>query len=196
MESSRQKEPFDELIFKAHEGVLTDSEQSQLNEYLRDPDNRQYYAALIKTGVLLQTESVLEPFARRGSLSWPQKSGLAAIAAVLLLVVMLYIQADHQDPIPTQAETIPTVFDADFNQQTAAIRQRIIKLNRIKPVSEKGLSYKKLKDRIDRLKNKPIFRKENDHVEKSVFSRGSSIVVAKYETKHPQRRQPRRIYQG
>jgi hypothetical protein len=193
MESSRRTGPFDELIIKAHEGVLTDSEQSQLNEYLRDPDNRQYYAALIKTGVLLQKEPVLEPFARRSSLWRLQKSGLAAIAAVLLLVVMLYIQAVHQDPIPTQAETIPTVFDADFNQQTAAIRERIIKLNRTTPVSEKGASYKKLKERINHLKEKPIFRKENDHVEKSVFSRDNSIVVAKYETKHPRHRQRRRI---
>lgn len=192
MESSRQKEPFDELIFKAHEGVLTDSEQSQLNEYLRDPDNRQYYTAFIKTSVLLQTEPALELFARRGSLSRLQKSGLAAIAAVLLLVAMLYIQSDHQDPIPRQVETIPTVFDADFNQQTAAIRQRIIKLNRTKPVSEKGPSYKKLKDRIDHLKKNPIFRKENDHVEKSVFSNDNDIVVAKYDTKHPQHRQRRR----
>jgi hypothetical protein len=192
MESSRQTEHFEELIFKAYEGVLTDSEQNQLNEYLRDPDNRQYYAKFIKTGVLLQTEPVLEPFARRGSLSRPQKSGLAAIAAVLLLAVILYIQADHQDHIPRQVDT-PTVFDPDFNQQTAAIRQRIIKLNRTTPVSEKGPSYRKLKDRIDYLKKKPIFRKENDHVEKSVFIRGSSIVVAKYETKLPQHRQRRRI---
>jgi hypothetical protein len=193
MESSRRKVPFDELIFKAHEGVLTDSEQSQLNEYLRDPDNRKYYTALIKTSVLLQTEPVLEPFARRRSLSRLQKSALAAIAAVLLLAVMLHIQTDHQDPIPRQVETIPTVFDPDFNQQTAAIRERIIKLNRTTPVSEKGASYKKLKERIDQLKKKPIFRKENDHVEKSVFSRDSSIVVAKYETKHPRHRQRRRI---
>ncbi|MHC4166201.1 MAG: hypothetical protein ACYSWQ_04530 [Planctomycetota bacterium] len=193
MESSRQTGPFDELIFKAQEGILTDSEQSQLNEYLRDPDNRQYYTALVKAGVLLQTEPVLEPFVRKGSLSCLQKSGLAAIAAVLLMVVMLCIQTDRQDPIPRQVGTIPTVFDADFNQQTAAIRERIIKLNRTTPVSKKGPSYKKLKDRIDHLKKKPIFRKGNDHVEKSVSSRDNSVVVAKYETKHPQHRQRRRI---
>ncbi|UCG58903.1 MAG: hypothetical protein JSU70_05190 [Phycisphaerales bacterium] len=192
MESSRETGPFDELIFKAHEGVLTEWEQSQLDQYLRDPDNRQYYAALIKAGVLLQTESVLDPFARRGSLSWRQKIGLAAIAAVLLLAVMLYIQADHQDRIPKQVET-PTVFDPGFNQQTAVIRERIIKLNRTAPVSEKGLSYKKLKDRIDNLKKKPIFRKENDHVEKSVFSRDNGIVVAKCETEHPRHHQRGRI---
>ena len=118
--------------------------------------------------MLLQKEPALEPFARKGSLSRLHKSGLAAVAAVLLLAVMLYIQSDHHDPIPRQEETILTVFDADFNQQSAAIRQRIIELKRTKPVSEKGPSYKKLKNRIDYLKNKPIFRKENDHVEKSV----------------------------
>ncbi|MHC4113129.1 MAG: hypothetical protein ACYSUY_18800 [Planctomycetota bacterium] len=161
MESNRQTGPFDELIFKAHEGVLTDRQQSQLNEYLRDPDNRQYYTALIKTGVLLQTEPVLEPFARRDSLSRPQKSGLAAVAAVLLLMVMLYlyIRADHQDPISRQVKSIPTVFDPAFDRQAVAIRQRIIKLNPATPVSEKGPSYKKLKDRIDYLKKKPIFYK-------------------------------------
>jgi hypothetical protein len=120
MESNRQTRPFDELIFKAHEGVLTDSEQNQLNEYLRDSDNRQYYTTLIKTGVLLQTDSVLEPFVRRGSLSRLQKSGLAAVAAVLLLIVMLYfyIRTDHQDPISRRVESIPTVFGPDFDHQS------------------------------------------------------------------------------
>jgi len=195
MESNRQIGRFDELIFKAHEGVLTDSEQSQLNEYLRDPDNRRYYTALIKTGVLLQTEPVLEPFARRGSLSRLQKSGLAAVAAVLLLIVMLYlyIRTDHQDPTSGQVEPIPTVFDPDFDRQAATIRERIIKLNPATEVSEKGPSYKKLKNRIDYLKKKPIFRKENDHVEKSVFRRDNSIVVAKHAAKHPRHRQRRRI---
>lgn len=158
MESSRQTGPFDELILKAQEGILTDSEQRQLNEHLRDSDNRQYYIALIKTGVRLKTETVLEPFARRGSLSWLQKSGLAAVAAVLLLAVMLYNHADHQGLMPKQLDAFPTVFDADFNQQTVAIRERIIKLNRTTPVLEKGPSYKKLKDRIDHLKKEPIFR--------------------------------------
>jgi hypothetical protein len=118
---------------------------------------------------------------------------LAAIAAVLLLVVMLYIQADRQDQIRIRVETIPTVFDPDFNQQTVAIRERIIILNRTIPVSEKGLSYKKLKDRIDNLKKQPIFRKENDHVEKSVFSRDNGIVVAKREDKHARHHQRCRI---
>ena len=193
MESSRQTEHFEELIFKAQEGILTDSEQSRLNEYLRDPANRQYYAKFIKTGVLLQTEPILEPFARRSSLSWLQKSGLAAVAAVLLLAVILYIQSNHQDSISRQIETTPTVFDAGFNRQTAAIRERIIELNRPKPVLKKGPSYKKLKDRIDYLKKEPIFRKENDHVEKSVFIRNRSIFVAKCQTKHSQHCWRRRI---
>jgi hypothetical protein len=195
MESNRQTGHFDELILKAHDGVLTDSEQSQLNEYLRDPDNRQYYTAFIKTGVLLQTEPVLEPFARRGSLSSLPKSGLAAVAAVLMLMVMLYlyIRTDHQDPRSGQIKSIPTVFDPDFDREIVAIRERIIKLKPAAEVSEKGPSYKKLKDRIDYLKKKPIFRKEHDHVEKSVFSRDNSVVFAKYGTKHPQHRQRRRI---
>jgi hypothetical protein len=120
---------------------------------------------------------------------------LAAVAAVLLLMVMLYlyIRADHQDPISRPVESITTVFDPDFDRQTVAIRERIIKLNLATPVSEKGPSYKELKNRIDYLKKKPIFRKELDHVEKSVFSRDNSIVVAKHATKHPRHRQRRRI---
>ncbi len=142
---------FEELVYKAVEGVLSQEEQQQLESYLKVPEQFQHYQALIQTYADLARPTTETQSLRRFRL-WCAITATAALIAVCLALPGILVNNSETVP-PKPAVVQSTIFDESHGNLMRHTGRRLahfsIKSNQQRPTQH-------LKSRIRKLKAKPI----------------------------------------
>lgn len=142
---------FEELVYKAVDGVLSQEEQHQLESYLKVPEQFQQYQALIQTYAGLARPTPETQPLRRYRL-WCAITATAALIAVCLALPGILVNKSETVP-PKPAVVQSTIFDESHDNVLRHPGRRLAHLS-IKPKQQRPTQS--LKNRIRKLKAKPI----------------------------------------